>query len=76
MKEDFWFYLVVDIILLVVIIRTAIRYKKYHVNYYLVPLIIYITGFVGVILAYLSPGGWLHVGRTGEILIFIAFMLY
>jgi hypothetical protein len=76
MKEGFLFYLIAEVILVFSIIHFALRYKKYRVNYYLVPLIITALGFVGIIFAYLYPANtWLHLGYSGRVLIFIVYAI-
>jgi L-asparagine transporter-like permease len=76
MRDDFWFYLLAAMILLITGTRAALIFKKYKTKYNLVTLTINIIGFVGIILAYFYPAGeWLHVKDESKILILIAFLI-
>ena len=75
MKEDFWFYLLVGIILLISGIRVATIYLKSRQKDMLVALIVTAVLFVGNILLYVFPTEeWLHIGPLGAILISVFFI--
>jgi predicted ferric reductase len=66
MKEDFWFYLLAAIIILITGAQAAITYKRRRVIHNLITLIANIVIFIGIILVYFYQWDFLNgIGSVG-----------
>jgi hypothetical protein len=84
MKENFWFYFLAAIIILITGTQAGITYKRKRVTNNLIVLIANIIIFIGIIMGYFYQGEWFGgIGSIGvrislviALVLLVLFMLF